>query len=97
MNKINNIHPMALALAKDMTFELKANEHKGDWSDWRDVTAMLSELEWHKAKLMHALRDNDKDRVREYIADCANILMFIGNAGYLYEDAKEACKKKESK
>lgn len=82
------IHPVALEFARRMTVELKANEHKGDWSDWRDVKEMLYELEWHKAKLMEALHYNKKEQVKEHLADCANILMFIGNAGHLYEDAK---------
>lgn len=80
-----NINPKVQRFAADMTRELKANEHKGNWEEWGTVEEMICELEYHKAKLLIALREGDKSRVREHLADCGNILMFIGNAGGLYE------------
>jgi len=77
INKIINF-------AEAMQNELDANSHKGDWQEWSDIEAMIAELEWHKAKLLFALKENDKDKCKEYIADCANILLFIGNVGGLY-------------
>jgi len=70
--------------AEQMQKELDDNSHKEDWRKWNDLNEMLWELEYHKGKLLIAIKDNDKKLVKEYIADCANILMFIGNAGELY-------------
>lgn len=83
------LHPVTVEFSSIMTAELIANEHKGDWSEWRDVKEMLYELEWHKAKLWHAVMRNDVSDVMEHIADCANILMFLGNAFGIYEKAKQ--------
>lgn len=76
--------PQVQIFAQQMEKELATNSHKGDWRTWKDLPEMLWELEYHKAKLLKAINDNDKDMVREYIADCANILMFMGNAGHVY-------------
>jgi transcriptional regulator with XRE-family HTH domain len=72
--------------AENMKIELNANKHKGDWKEWNNIEEMISELEWHKAKLLFALRENNKNSVREYLADCGNILMFIGNAGHIFDN-----------
>jgi hypothetical protein len=71
--------------ANSMQNELDANSHKGNWEDWKNIEEMIAELEWHKAKLLFALKENDKEKCKEYIADCANILFFIGNVGGLYD------------
>lgn len=84
MNK--TLHTKVERFAADMTRELEANAHKGLWEEWDDVNEMIAELEWHKAKLLMAMREGDKDKVREHLADCGNILMFIGNAGNLYDE-----------
>lgn len=74
-----------IRFAEQMQTELYANSHKGNWEEWSNIEEMIAELEWHKAKLLFALKENDKEKCKEYIADCANILLFIGNAGGLYE------------
>lgn len=81
------LNPKVLAFAKQMQVELDANSHKGDWNEWRDVQEILNEFEYHKAKLLMALRKKEPHHeCKELIADCANILMFLGNAGYLYDE-----------
>ena len=75
--------------AEQMQKELDDNSHKEDWRGWNDLNAMLWELEYHKGKLLIAIKDDEKKLVKEYIADCANILMFIGNAGELYRGCEE--------
>lgn len=73
--------------SEDMQSELKANEPKKgtEWKTWDDVPAMLDELEYHEDKLLNAMFEKDNERIREYLADCGNILMFIGNAYKLYD------------
>lgn len=61
-----------------MEAELQANAHKGDWRQWKPTALqVLSELQHHEAKLMHALAIGDCEHVREYAADIANIAMKI--------------------
>jgi len=79
--------------AEQMQKELDTNSHKEDWRNWNNLGEMLWDLEYHKGKLLIAIKDNDKKLVKEYIADCANILMFMGNAGGLYRT--EASSEKE--
>jgi hypothetical protein len=69
-----------MEFAKMMQVELSNNSSKGDWKEFKEINNILLELEWHKAKLFMALKDNDKNKIREYIADCANNLMFLSNA-----------------
>lgn len=86
------LDPQVIEFAKQMQNELFANvrKHGNGWRNWRDVDAMLNELEYHKAKLIIALNPKkgkaDYALVKELIADCANFLLFIGNAGNLYLD-----------
>lgn len=77
--------PQVEEFAKQMEIELHANEHKGDWREWKNVPEMICELDYHKGKLLSAIKEDNKALVKEYLADCANILMFIGNAGNLYK------------
>jgi hypothetical protein len=63
-----------------MQYELESNSYKGDWREFRNINNILLELEWHKAKLLIALKDNDSSKIKEYIADCANNLLFLSNA-----------------
>lgn len=76
---------IAEAFKQQMIKENTDNAHKGDILDWDNVDEMLSELEWHKAKLLIAMRDKNPDTVKEHLADCANYLLAIGNAWKLYE------------
>lgn len=66
--------------AQNMQDELNSNSKKGNWEEFTNINSILLELEYHKAKLLMALRDGDKDKVKEYIADCANELLFLSNA-----------------
>lgn len=79
------IHPKIAWFARDMQAELRQNAHKGNWEGWGTPESMLLELEYHKAKLLIALRDKKPDLIREYLADCGNFLLFIGNHHGLYE------------
>lgn len=81
-HKINNF-------AKEMQIELDNNAHKGNIEDWTDIKEILIELEYHKGKLLIALKENNQDKVKEYIADCGNILMAIGNKFDFYIDDSE--------
>lgn len=79
------LHPKVLEFAKQMQKELNDNSHKGDWNEFRDVKDILNELEYHKSKLLVAMRKKEPhEECKELIADFANILMFLGNAGNLY-------------
>lgn len=73
----------------DMDRELKANEHKGDWDSWSRTASqseLISEFEWHKAKLLLAIKDGNKNLVREYLA--AGKEFTFQNIGY---DEGEIC------
>lgn len=70
-----------------MDRELRANLHKGDWLEFKDLDMIFKELERHKIKLNKALKDNDIERIREYLADCANNLVFIANATKCFKNS----------
>ncbi|HLM61147.1 MAG TPA: hypothetical protein VK308_10100, partial [Pyrinomonadaceae bacterium] len=57
-----------------MEAELLSNSaHKGDWISWLpDKLLLVAELNWHLAKLVQAIMDNDSSKVSEYAADIAN-------------------------
>lgn len=78
------IDPKVLKFAETMQNEINQNSRKGNWEDWQNPEAMFSELEYHKQKLIKAFDDNNESQIKEYLADCANILMFIGNTKNLY-------------
>jgi hypothetical protein len=74
-----------------MEWQLMANEHKGQWREWRPdglegVEQLMKELTHHQQKLSTAMKgvvtstysdeiSQEKARVREYAADMANFLM----------------------
>lgn len=91
--QFDQLHPTVKLFAIEMQKELDANNNKGNWELRRDVNLHLIELEYHKAKLLIALRAVDKPAVKEYLADCANLLMFIGASGLLYKEEKKALRK----
>lgn len=78
------IDPKVLKFAETMQNEINQNNRKGNWEDWQNTKAMFIELEYHKQKLIKAFDDNNESQIKEYLADCANILMFIGNTKNLY-------------
>lgn len=75
--------------AKQMQIELDKNSHKGSVLDWKGIHNKIADLEYHKAKLIMSLRSGEKEATKEYIADCANILLSIGHEGGLYNNESE--------
>lgn len=75
---------VAEAFKQQMLKENKDNSDKGNILEWNNVDEMLVDLEYHKAKLYFAMKSNSVEGVKEYLADCANILLAIGNAWKLY-------------
>lgn len=75
-----------IRFVKQMQIELEHNQHKGSIFEWKDFDTMIAELEYHKSKMLLAIRSNNKGAVKEYLADCANILLAIGNLGGLYDE-----------
>lgn len=72
--------------AKQMIIELENNQRKGSLLEWTSFENMITELEYHKAKMFIAIRSNDMNALKEYLADQANILMAIGNKFNLYDN-----------
>ena len=72
---------------ESMLTELKKNDpQKGSILDFTHFESIVTELEYHKAKMLMAMRMDNKQAVKEYIADTANFLFAVGNIGGLYED-----------
>ena len=80
------MHEQIEKFALQMQIELDNNEHKGTIFDWKGITDKIADLEYHKAKMLLAIRTGQKNSIKEYIADCANILLSIGNELNLYID-----------
>lgn len=72
------------AFAQTMKDELSNNQHKGDWRDWKQVNEISLELVYHKNKLFKAIEEENKDHIKEHLADCGNFLLMLGNAYNLY-------------
>jgi hypothetical protein len=73
--------------AKQMKIEIANNKHKtGSIENWIGIESKVADLEYHKAKMMIAMRTGNKAALKEYIADCANILFAIGNELGLYNE-----------
>jgi len=71
---------------EQMQIELNANAHKGNWEEFVDPREILKELKHHENKMINAMyEDGNRELIKEYIADCANILMMLGNAYGLYD------------
>jgi hypothetical protein len=71
--------------ADQMVIELEHNAHKGSVLDWHDFDNIMTELEYHKAKIFVAIRCKNWSALKEYIADTANHLLTVGNHFGLYE------------
>lgn len=83
-----NLCPEVYNFALEMQNQLDNNAihpEKENWREFTNVGDILWELEYHKAKLLLALKCNNQTAIREYIADCGNILMFLGNAFNMYK------------
>ena len=65
--------------------EVENNQHKGDIFDWEGVSDKIVDLEYHKAKMIIAIRTKNREAIKEYIADCALILAAIGDEFSLYD------------
>lgn len=78
---------------QDMLLELYKNSHKGSILEFRDLNRIITELEYHKAKMLLAIRVNNKQAIREYLADTANFLLAIGSLFdvYIDENSKDEC------
>lgn len=70
---------------QQMVFEMRNNSHKGSIEGWDNYDEMMCDLEYHKAKMMMAITTGNIPATKEYIADCANLLMCIGNLFGLYD------------
>ncbi|MCK5564522.1 MAG: hypothetical protein KAJ07_04695 [Planctomycetes bacterium] len=57
--------------------EIKANEHKGDWRTFNDRERQISELDWHRDKLVNAMYTTNTQSTLEHSADVANAALFI--------------------
>lgn len=66
-----------------MQKEIDDNSHKGDWETFTNKENIISEFYHHLNKLEMSSND-DPELIKEYIADCANILMMLGNSYKLY-------------
>ncbi len=77
---------LAELFKSDMLLEMRKNSHKGSVLDFKDFEGIITELEYHKAKLFMAIRVKNKGAIREYIADTANFLLVLGNLFQVYEN-----------
>lgn len=89
MNIINKLmkktqEELVNSFADSMLYELIANEHKGDWRDWKDPLEIQDELHYHLGKLNTAIYDKNTNLIKEHLADCGNLLLMLGNAYDLY-------------
>lgn len=69
-----------------MFSEMQKNCHKGSVLDMDDFNQIITELEYHKAKLFLAIRVKNKGAIKEYLADTANYLLAIGNLFDVYDE-----------
>jgi hypothetical protein len=69
-----------------MLKELKNNDHKGSILEFNNFDEIITQIEYHKAKLMIAIRLGNKQAAKEYIADISNLLFAFGNSDGLYDD-----------
>lgn len=72
-----------------MLIELENNSRKGSVLDWKEFNDKIVDLEYHKSKLLFAIKEDNLFAIREYIADCANILLSIGYGFGLYSESIE--------
>lgn len=81
-----NIEEKIDHFALNMKQELENNRSsKGDISSWKGIQAKVADFEYHKAKLIMAIKEDNQEAIAEFIADCGNILLAIGDEYNLYE------------
>lgn len=61
-----------------MVNELHANKGKGKWDNLHPLY-LCAELHYHASKLYKACDEDDKQKILEHSADCANIAMMIAD------------------
>lgn len=83
-------------LKKSMLREIIANSHKGHLEDFRNPQLILAELSYHQAKMLLAVRANEPQAIKEYIADCCNFLFQLGNLYGVYDEDFEDKKDTEA-
>lgn len=66
--------------------QIELNSDKGNLLEWNDIGHILYELDYHKAKLLIAIKQNNPYAIKEYIADCASILLALGNCYGIYNE-----------
>lgn len=65
---------------KQMLQELLENSEKGDWTEFKDQKAILSEIYHHVYKLQEAVHSEDIDKIKEYSVDVSNYCLFMFNS-----------------
>ena len=83
------LHPKVLRFANEMQNQLDINSHephKSNWEEFKNILDIVFEIEYHKSKLFLAIKENDLVAIKEYVADTANCLMFLGNVYSLYDN-----------
>lgn len=78
-NKFNNF-------TNSMLTELSNNLYKGSIYEFTNFEKIITEIEYHKAKMFLAIRLKNKQAIKEYIADTANFLLALGNSFGLYDN-----------
>lgn len=70
--------------AEIMQIELKLNSHKGNWENFTEKKEIISEYFYHFNKLENSILLENKELIKEHIADCANLLLMLGNSYEIY-------------
>ena len=85
-NKLLSEIKISRIFADDMVSELIKNSHKESILEIENFEQIITELEYHKAKLFLAIRVKNYGAIREYLADTGNFLMAIGNFFDVYSN-----------
>jgi len=74
-------------MAREMRMELLANVRKGNRQVWKAMPPMqlLMEVYYHAGKLQQAIVCEDKQKIREYAADVANMAMMVADAFGIFQ------------
>lgn len=78
------IHNKIQKFVEIMQIELEDNIHKGNWEEFIDKKEILSEYFYHFNKLEISIYEENKKLIKEHIADCANLLLMLGNSYEIY-------------
>lgn len=65
---------MEIDFIERCNLEVENNNYKGDWCSWKPSIAELTkEINWHVAKLNHALLQEEYNLIQELSADVGNL------------------------